>query len=180
VLAPDVPDGVFAYRYRGALVALSTALIGACTALPAPALSTAPASAPPRSVPTVPELPWDLAADLASMHSVAKTRSNHEAGSVDAEIFANAAAVPYPKLGPSRQASPGATLVEQLSTPGEDRVLAVFAMRKRDAPYAPRGGDWEFAIARPNGDVLERGRLPRCARCHAEGPYDGLYGPARP
>jgi hypothetical protein len=53
-----------------------------------------------------------------------------------------------------------------------------FAMIKQRSGFHPGGGDWEYLVIRPTGDIEQRGRLAPCARCHAEAPSDWLFGQA--
>jgi hypothetical protein len=50
-------------------------------------------------------------------------------------------------------------------------------MVKRQPGFDPAGGDWEYLVVAPTGEIEARGRLPGCARCHAEAPAAGVFGP---
>jgi len=96
---------------------------------------------------------------------------------MDGEILASPASG-YPLRGPASVAPVGATLLERLY--GVDAApVAYFVMIKRPAGYDPAGGDWEYLVVLPNGGIEERGKLPLCARCHAEAPHDRLFGGGR-
>lgn len=100
-------------------------------------------------------------------------------GDLEAEVLANDAAKAYPPLGPQGALPPGAVLVEAHYRAGSAEPVVLFAMAKQPPGFDPEGGDWEYLIIEPGGLVNERGRLPLCARCHAEAPHDHLFGPAR-
>jgi hypothetical protein len=100
-------------------------------------------------------------------------------GELEGEVLANEPALSYPALGPSRELAPGAVLVEAHYRAGGSSPVVFFAMSKRSPGFDPAGGDWEYLIVEPGGAIRQRGRLPLCARCHAEAPYDHLFGPPR-
>lgn len=134
----------------------------------------------PPPPPPAPDLPWDLAAELAGLRPVGeKSRSQHLSGDLEGEVLANAAAGPYPRLGPARSVERGAILVQALRNPGDSAVKAYFAMRKREQGYDPAGADWEYAVTTSSGAFELRGRIAGCGRCHAEAPQDHLFGADR-
>lgn len=144
---------------------------GESTRLPAPegAASTEP-----------PPPPWDLTAQLRRLHPASpRTPSEHVTGHLDGEILADDGAAAYPALGPLRPIPTGATLVERLSLRDAPEVAAYFAMVKRAPGYDPPGGDWEYLVLDAAGKIEQRGRLPLCARCHADAPHDHLFGTGR-
>jgi hypothetical protein len=51
-----------------------------------------------------------------------------------------------------------------------------FAMAKRDPGFFPQGGDWEYIVLGADGRLEDRGKLALCARCHAEGNADRVFG----
>lgn len=140
-----------------------------------------PAAPSPEAVATEPPPPpWDLGAELRRLHAVSpRTPSEHLTGQLDAEILADEGAVAYPALGPLRSIPPGATLVERLSPRGGAEPAAYLAMVKRPAGFDPPGGDWEYLVLDAAGHMEQRGRLPLCARCHADAPHDHLFGTGR-
>lgn len=54
---------------------------------------------------------------------------------------------------------------------------SLYAMEKRAPGFDPGGGDWDYIVLSPTGQVESRGPLPFCSRCHAEAPHDHLFGP---
>ena len=93
----------------------------------------------------------------------------------------NEQAAAYPALGPNRPLDPGAVLVEAHFAPGSADALprVLFAMVKRPPGFDPEGGDWEYLIVEPSGSIVRRGKIPLCARCHAEAPHNFIFGGPR-
>jgi hypothetical protein len=108
-----------------------------------------------------------------------RARSEHLSGELEGEVLAGPAAGTYPVLGPTSALAPGATLVERLFDPHGAEPVAYFVMVKRAPGYDPAGGDWEYLVLGASARVEERGKLPLCARCHAEAPHDRLFGGGR-
>ncbi len=73
-------------------------------------------------------------------------------------------------------AATGATIVERLFGAEGADPTAYFVMVKRAPGYDAAGGDWEYLVVLPDGSVEARGKLPLCARCHAEAPHNRLFG----
>ncbi|AGP35791.1 hypothetical protein BE04_12830 [Sorangium cellulosum] len=139
----------------------------------------ATAVAPAASAPADPSA-WELAGQLASFTpATGRARSQHFTGEMEAEVRINAAAAPYPALGPARALPPGAALVELHYPAGSSEPVTLLAMVKRPAGYDPDGGDWEYLVLTPQGTSTHRGALPLCKRCHADAPHDHLFGGPR-
>ncbi|MEO5725709.1 MAG: hypothetical protein ABI134_34880 [Byssovorax sp.] len=174
-------------------LALVAATLAACSpAAPLPSLGAtadhAPRGAPLRPSPPPadaaatepPPPPWELGPELRRLHPASpRTPSEHFTGQLDGEILADDGAASYPALGPLRRIETGATLVERLLPRGSPEPAAYFAMVKRPAGYDPAGGDWEYLVLDSTGRIEQRGRLPLCARCHADAPHDHLFGTGR-
>jgi hypothetical protein len=130
---------------------------------------------------TAPLEGWDLAAALERSRKIGDSRgpSQHFGGGAEAEVLADAAATPYPTLPAGRRLPAGATVIERLFDAGAVKPRAIFVMTKRQPGFDPAGDDWEYLALTPTGDVTSRGRLPFCARCHAEAVHDHLFGPPR-
>jgi hypothetical protein len=121
------------------------------------------------------EIPDDpsWAAALPSLREVLVIApSRHMSGSLRAEVLANDAAAPAYPPHPGGAAPAGAMLVEVLRRAPGEPVLAYLAMRKPAA-----GGSWEHAILSPDRRLVARASTALCARCHAEAPRDGVFGP---
>jgi hypothetical protein len=145
-------------------------------------LGAPPASPPaPTAAVRLPnDPPWDARAILSGTHLVAqRAPSQHFGGDAEGEIMANAAARPYPALGPKHVLPPGATLLQRHFDRRTGQIGATFVMVKRPAGYDRNGGDWEYGILGSDGSVESHGRLALCGRCHAEAPHDHLFGVGR-
>ncbi|MEJ7731503.1 MAG: hypothetical protein WKG00_20095 [Polyangiaceae bacterium] len=111
-------------------------------------------------------------------------RSEHLGnGITEAELLANDVASAYPALGPGRRLPRGSLLVERLGAAGSRETSIWFAMVRQPAADAadaanPAAERWQFLVVRPDGELLARDP-PGCARCHAEAPFDGVFGPPR-
>lgn len=141
-----------------------------------PRAPAAPTAAPPAVEPVT----WELSAQLASFKpATGRARSQHFTGDMEAEVRINAAASPYPLLGPERVLPPGAALVEFHYPASSSEPVTLLAMVKRPAGYDPDGGDWEYVVLTPQGTSTHRGALPLCRRCHADAPHDHLFGGPR-
>ena len=177
----------------GLALLMATLAAGCAGAAPLPSLGAAAdhaprgAPSPPPPTPTPPaateEPPppaWELDAQLRHLHPASpRTPSEHLTGQLDGEILADVGASAYPALGPLRRLEPGATLVQRLSPRGSPAPAAYFVMVKRPAGYDPDGHEWEYLVVDPAGRIEQRGRLPLCARCHADAPHDYLFGTGR-
>ncbi|WP_437290421.1 hypothetical protein [Sorangium sp. So ce406] len=139
----------------------------------------APAASPAAS-PAPEPAAWELAPQLASFKSATgRARSQHFTGELEGEVRINAAATPYPVLGPARVLPPGAAVVELHYPAGSTEPVTLLAMVKRPAGYDPDGGDWEYVILTAQGTSTHRGALTLCKRCHADAPHDHLFGGPR-
>ncbi|AUX41519.1 hypothetical protein SOCE26_029390 [Sorangium cellulosum] len=156
----------------------SAAWIGRSLAAEPRATAAAPAaSAAPLTSETS---TWELVAQLPGFKiATGRARSQHFTGELEAEVRINAAAEPYPVLGPGRVLPSGAALVEFHYAAGSSEPVALLAMVKRPAGYDPEGGDWEYLLLTPQGRVHHRGALALCKRCHADAPHDHLFGGPR-
>ena len=171
---------------RQVLVSTAAACLACASMAPTagcgqPAASNRPRSARAPAPPPVQSLGrWEHADAARGFRSVARVRSQHIGnGSTEAEILANDVAAAYPELGPTRRLPAGSVLLEQLRPAGNGAVSAWFAMVRSPADAgAPTAGPgrWQFLVVRPDGELLARDP-PACARCHAEAPLDGVFGP---
>jgi hypothetical protein len=170
---------------------LSVVALAACSrAVPLPALGewadhpartvSPPASTPAPRAAEPPPPPFVLPELLPRLHRATERQpSEHLDGTLDGEVLADEAAGAYPKLGPSRQVGVGATLVEKHLLRGTETASIYFGMVKRSAGYDPPGGDWEYLVIAPTGEIEQRGRLALCGRCHTDAPHDHLFGARR-
>lgn len=140
------------------------------------ASGTLPAAASTREAPRA---RWELAPQLSTFRrATPRGRSQHFTGELVGEVLANAVAAAYPALGSARKLEPGAVLVEAHRAEGSEDIIAYLAMVKRPPGFDPPGGDWEYLVVDRDGGIERRGPLPPCARCHAEAPFDHLFGVA--
>ncbi|MET0591280.1 MAG: hypothetical protein ABW133_01175, partial [Polyangiaceae bacterium] len=70
----------------------------------------------------------------------------------------------------------GAVLAKKHAAVSTSSPGPTFAMVKRAAGFFPEGGDWEYVALDAEGHVEDRGKLPLCARCHAEANADSVFG----
>jgi hypothetical protein len=137
---------------------------------------TAGGSAPPSADAGAPA---DSGVDLQSVKAVGKTfvSRGHFAGQWTAEIAVNEAALStYTHLAPSSRFPVGAMLVKKHASLSASKPGPTFVMTKRDAGFYPQGGDWEYTVLDAEGHLEDRGKLPLCARCHAEANGDWVFG----
>lgn len=100
----------------------------------------------------------------------------------NAELRANATArrsMALPESGPESELDSaeantdvdlavGSMLVQRHAKQPGGTDAGFFVMTKREKGYFPSGGDWEYMVVDETGKVQARGKLERCARCHAE------------
>jgi hypothetical protein len=121
----------------------------------------------------------DLGIDLQAIHPVGKAfvSRGHFAGRWTAEIAVNEAAKDvYVNLAPSSRFSVGSVLVKKHALTSTSAPGPTFAMTKREPGFYPEGGDWEYIVLDAEGRLEDRGKLAFCARCHAEGNTDSVFG----
>jgi hypothetical protein len=121
----------------------------------------------------------DPGIDLQSVRSVGKQflSRGHFAGRWTAEIAVNDTAMQlYTNLAASSRFGVGSVLVKKHASTSSRAPGPTFAMAKRDAGFFPEGGDWEYIVLAADGRLEDRGKLALCARCHAEGNADRVFG----
>jgi len=119
---------------------------------------------------------WDIDGKLRFLRPARpRARSEHQAGDVEAEVLASPGYT-YPPRGSASPAPEGTLIVERLFAPGAAAPLSFLVMVKPSAGPEPKGGDWDYLVVRPDGLVEDSGKIASCARCHAEAPYDGVFG----
>lgn len=121
----------------------------------------------------------DPGIDLQSVHPVGKAfvSRGHFAGQWTAEIAVNETALPtYQQMAPSSHFSVGSLLVKKHASTSASTPGPIFVMSKRDPGFYPEGGDWEYTVLDAEGHLEDRGKLPLCARCHAEANADWVFG----
>ena len=117
--------------------------------------------------------------DLQAVRPVGKAfvSRGHFAGRWPAEIAVNETALePYTHLAASSRFSVGSVLVKKHASTSSSAPGPTFVMTKRDSGFYPEGGDWEYLVLDAEGRLEDRGKLALCARCHAEGNADWVFG----
>lgn len=121
----------------------------------------------------------DPGIDLQSVRPIGKAflSRGHFGGRWTAEIAVNETAMQaYSNLAPSSRFRVGSVLVKKHASTSSSSPGPTFAMAKRDASFFPEGGDWEYIVLDAQGKLEQRGKLATCARCHAEGNADHVFG----
>jgi hypothetical protein len=112
---------------------------------------------------------WPIISRAALAHG------GHGNGAYATEVRVNSQAqAAYLNLT-AQSSLPLGTLLVQVQRDGSGRLQSVFAMEKSASSASP----WIFTRLTSEGRVEQSGALPGCARCHAEGLGDSLFGPAR-
>jgi hypothetical protein len=113
---------------------------------------------------------WRLADAVAGLRRVpGRGTSEHDEG-LERSVLVNEAAAPYLELAGPAPLAEGALIVQRHHPEGSDEVLSLFAMLKLPS------GRWEFTVLDP---ALRVAATPHaaCGQCHAQAPFDGLFGP---
>lgn len=135
-----------------------------------PPVNAVPSVTAPRALPPA-ERPAFPAEHLQGLTLASdRVASEHLGGDLERTVWVNAAAGDYRRLLPTTSFPPGATVVAKHHPPDVDRVVSLYVMQKTES-------GWRFEVLDP---ALRRAVLeapPSCARCHAEAPYDGIFGP---
>ena len=148
-----------------------------------PGASDRPMEAPKRApaAPAHSSETWDQAAEVPTFALIDDRQlpsRGHNPPYWSGEVRANAALAPiYRTIGPDSAGIPEGGVVVEAHRAADGAPGPTFAMVKRAAGFDAPGGDWEFLVIRGDGMVESRGVLPLCARCHADAPYDHLFGP---
>jgi hypothetical protein len=117
------------------------------------------------------------AASYARVNRVSFPSHGHFEGRWTADLVASdGAAKAYAALGPRTRLARASVVIEQLREPKGGARGPWFAMEKREPGYFPQGGDWSYIVVGAGGEIEDEGRLVRCARCHAEGIGDAMFG----
>jgi hypothetical protein len=130
-----------------------------------------PDAAHPKPFPEDARKPWTGAAAMASLRQVGgRGPTEHLDGRVERTVVINEAALGYGAGG----VADGAVIVQRHHPAGSDRVLSSFVMEKSAAGWRFLVLDAELRVA---ADSQVPGMIAACARCHADAPRDGLFGP---
>ena len=121
----------------------------------------------------------DPGIDLHSVRPIGKSflSRGHFAGQWTAEVSLNETARDaYANLAASTKFAVGSLLVKRHASTKDAGPATTFAMVKRDPGFFPHGGDWEYVVLDASERLEERGKIAACARCHAEGNADWVFG----
>lgn len=134
----------------------------------------------PRRIPVERRRPWAHASELPRFLAVpGRARSDHGLGDLERTVRVDDGARAYAEGRPRGPWPVGARLVEALHSSGSDTVRVLYAMTKLPQGSSPATNDWEFEVLDPEARVAAEGDLSACARCHADAPHDGVFGPPR-
>jgi hypothetical protein len=127
----------------------------------------------PHAIPSAERRRWERADELTALHAVGgRGPSEHLGGGLERTVQVNDAATSY---GSGGAVGAGALIVERHHAVGSDGVLSLYVMTKDAA------SGWQFLVLdadlRVAADSRRPGMLEACARCHAEAPHDGTFGP---
>jgi hypothetical protein len=118
---------------------------------------------------------WNRADELDQLDVVqGRTPSEHLDGVFDRTVLVNASARSYRTLSRSTVLPSGALVVQRHHLRGEDATAVYFVMERLPS------GNWTFLVVDRELRVAAAQHLERCARCHADAPYNGLFGVAAP
>jgi len=183
---------------RGFPLALAAALgTAACAAAPRPLdrddgwtdLSARPAlglgrgaDAPTAEVlPAARRKPWPYAGTASEWQAApGRDFSDHGGGAYERSVRVDSRARGYLTIAGVRDIPEGARVLESLHPIGSEKIVAVFAMRKLHKGASPATNDWAFAVLDEGLREAVAGDLSACARCHADAPHGGWFGPPRP
>ena len=108
-----------------------------------------------------------------------RTPSEHFDGRFERTVLVNDAASAYERLTATTVIPQGALVVQRHHPAGSDSVAVYYVMEKVAAnpggPGSPAKEQWKFFIVDEALRVAGRD-VALCARCHAEAPFDGLFG----
>lgn len=105
---------------------------------------------------------------------VSRVLSSHPVGTYNATTLVDEKAAAYGKRGRAPMPT-GALVVQALSRDIQGPPELYYVMERREAGYFPEGGDWAYSVVSPQGTVKAGGKLPLCARCHAEAVREHLF-----
>lgn len=113
-------------------------------------------------------------AELERLTVVSRAPSTHPLGTYSATTLVDEKAAGYGKQGRAPMA-PGALVVQALSREAKGPAELFYVMERREPGYFPQGGDWEYSVVSSQGALKASGKLPLCARCHAEAVREHLF-----
>jgi hypothetical protein len=111
---------------------------------------------------------------MASLQEITgRSPSEHLDGRFDRSVLVSASASAYATLTASTKLPPDALVVQRHHPRGAERTVAYFVMQRQEK-------GWRFLVLDEKLRVAAEKNLRLCARCHADAPFDGLFGPGDP
>ena len=143
-------------------------------------------AAPPRKRPVAPRAlpipegkrqPYARASEIANLKEIpGRSQSEHLDGVFDRSVWVSEQAAGYLALTPGTVMAPGALIVQRHHPRGSDRTVAYFVMEKLAQGSQSETRDWRFLVLDDELRVAAEKNLQLCGRCHADAPYNGLFG----
>ena len=131
-----------------------------------------------RVIPTASRQPWRYAGVPKDWETLpGREPSDHGGGAFERTVRIDAQARAYTIIGGTSELPEGARLLEDILPVGQERPVAVYAMRKLAKGSSPGTNDWGFAVLDPELRLAATGFVDGCPRCHAQAPHDGWFGP---
>ncbi len=154
------------------LLGILGAVVAACSsATPTPAPTAAPTQAPP------PKQYWPQFAESQSWPTSTADwfpSKGHYGGTSEGLVRVSPAALAaYRELTLGAKLEAGATLVMLHRSSATGKPGPVHVMQRR-------AEGWHYWLLAPDGAIEGHDALPLCARCHADAPADGAFGPPQP
>ena len=78
----------------------------------------------------------------------------------------------YQQLTRGAELEAGCTLVMLHKSRATGKPGPIYVMQRGESA-------WDYMVLEQEGGIVERGPIPRCARCHADAVADFLFGPPR-
>lgn len=155
------------------LLVMLGGIVAACSS--AAPTAAPPATAPVRSAP--PKAFWNQFAESQGWPTSTADwfpSKGHYGGTSEGLVRVSPAALPaYRELTLGAKLEAGATLVMLHRSRSTGKPGPVHVMQRGHQ-------GWQYWLLAPDGAIEGHGELPLCARCHADAPADGVFGPPQP
>ncbi len=123
---------------------------------------------------------WARADEMPKLSLLSgRSPSEHLDGVFDRTVMVDAAVSGYRTLTATTTMVAGALIVQRHHPRGAERVIAYFIMEKLEKGARPHARDWRFLVVDEKLRVAADQQLSLCARCHADAPFNGLFGVGR-
>lgn len=112
--------------------------------------------------------PVDMPKAVAVRCSIDAILGSNPHATAKFHVFANPAAT-LPIFDPWGSFPEGSLIVKEKLGPTDGKTQLFTGMWKREKGYFPECGDWEFfTVDGAASEIVERGKLARCAECHED------------